>query len=240
MHNRSRFCSVAFAVLSVLAVALGSAKAQEIKTEVLVPTGSRGAAVILLSSGSGPAVHMPFAKLLGAAGYYVVVADGRDFLVPLGAGDLRGANGAAELKRVIATTQTAPQALSGKVAVVGFALGGAASLKHAAPADESVAAVVAFYPNLKPLGSDIKGLAAQFKTPILVLLGEKDTICCFAGSTQELLNAPKAVPFEVGSYPTAGHAFDIASSPGYVSADASDAVNRALQFLNRVHPPRGK
>lgn len=242
MRKLTRPVAIALAVVSscLLSIATGNAVAQEAKTEVLVPGGDRGAIVVVLSSSSGPAVHQPFARALAAAGYYVVLADGRDFLVALGAGDLRGMHGAVELDRVIAAAQTAPQAIPGKVAVVGFALGGAAALKHAAPLDRSVAAIVAFYPNLKPLGSDLAGLAEQIRVPVLVLAGEKDLTCCHAGTVQELAAAAKQAPFELKSYTASGHAFDIPTSPGHVAADADDATGRAMQFLKRWHPLEGR
>jgi dienelactone hydrolase len=227
-------------VTIALSLALPLARAQEIKTETFLPNGAKGAIVVVLSSVSGPNAHVAFARLLASTGYYVVLADGRDFIVPWGSGDLRGVNGAAELRRLIASAQSAPQAIPGKVAVVGFALGGAAALKHAAPVEESVSAVVAFYPILKLLGSDIRVLAPQLKSPVLLLVGEKDTWCCYTGSVQELVGAPKPAFFELGSYPSSGHAFDVANSPGYSSADASDAIGKAIAFLKRVHPAAGK
>lgn len=228
--------SVAAALLlSAFAAETG---AQDLKTEVLVPSGGRGAGVILLSSDAGPAAHLPFARQLAQTGYYVVLADGKDFLVPFDSGELRGLHGAANLKHIIASVQSAPQAMPGKVAVVGFALGGSASLKHAAPIEESVSAVVAFYPNLVLLGSDTAGLAAAFKAPVLILAGEKDR---YAGKAlRELTAAPKQAAFETISYAASGHAFDMPTSAGYVAADATDASDKAVLFLKRWHPAAGR
>jgi dienelactone hydrolase len=213
---------------------------QEVKTEVLAPSTGKGAIAVVLSSNAGPTAQRDFAQQLAAAGYYVVLADGRDFLIALGGGDFRGANGASELRRIISEAQSVPQAKPGPAAVVGFAIGGGAALKHAASSTEGVAAVVAIYPNLKPLGSDIPGLAAQFKTPVLVLAGDKDTVCCHAGTMQLLASTPKPIPFEFVSFPDSGHAFDVKTAPGYVAADAQAATRKVLEFMQRVHPPSGK
>ncbi len=240
MRNSARQVSTMLCVVSVLLLSMLTvqASAQEVKTEALVPSAGRGAVVIVLSSRSGPAAHLPFARLLAQTGYYVVLADGQDFLVPLDSGELRGLNGAANLKRIIASVQSEPQAMPGRVAVVGFALGGSASLKHAAPIEESVSAVVAFYPNLVLLGSDIAGLAAAFKAPVLVLAGAKDR---YAGKmAHDLAAAPKQAAFEMISYAASGHEFDLTTSAGYVAADAADASDKAVLFLKRLHPPAGK
>jgi dienelactone hydrolase len=231
-----------WSLLVVLASSLVgfSALGQEVKTETLVPSAGKGAIAVVLSSNAGPAAQRDFAQQLAAAGYYVVLADGRDFLIALGAGDFRGANGASELRRIIAEAQSASQARPGQAAVVGFAIGGGATLKHAASSTEGVAAAVAIYPNLKPLGSDIPGLAAQFKVPVLVLAGDKDTVCCHAGTMQLLASTPKPTSFDFVSFPDSGHAFDVKTAPGYVAADAQAATKRAIEFLQRLHPPAGK
>jgi len=229
--------SMHFQVALLCCIFTAHAVGQEAKTEVLSPSSGKGAIAVVLSSNAGPSAHRAFAQQLASAGYYVVLADGRDFLIALGSGDFRGANGASELRRIISDAQTAAQARPGKAAVVGFAIGGGAALKHAATAPDIVAATVVMYPNLKPLGSDIAGLAAQLRTPALVLAGEKDTVCCHAGSMQAFAAAPKAAPFEFTSFPGSGHAFDVQGTDTYVAADAQAAGKQAIEFLNRLHPP---
>lgn len=221
----------------VSSVAVIGARGQQIKTEVLLPEVGKGPIAVVLSNNAGPSAQRDFAQQLAAAGYYVVLADGRDFLIALGGGDFRGANGANELRRIIAEAQTAQHARPGKAAVVGFAIGGGAVLKHAAPSSDDVAAAIAIYPNLKPLGSDIAGLAAQFKVPVLVLAAEKDSVCCYAGTMQLLASSPKIAPFEFTSYPDSGHAFDVKATPAHVAADAQAATRKAIEFLQRFHPP---
>ncbi|MCL4744465.1 MAG: dienelactone hydrolase family protein [Burkholderiaceae bacterium] len=233
-------CSLQVALALSFAAFSPGAMGQQVKTEVLVPNTGKGAIAVVLSSNFGPSAQRDFAQQLAAAGYYVVLADGRDFLIALGGGDFRGANGASELRRIVSDAQSAAQARPGKAAVVGFAIGGGAALKHAASTPDDIAAAVVLYPNLKPLGSDVPGLAAQFRVPVLVLAAERDAVCCHAGTMQLLASTPKQAPFEFVSFPDSGHAFDVKATPGYMLADAQAATKKAIEFLLRVHPPAGQ
>jgi dienelactone hydrolase len=153
-------------------------------------------------------------------------------------------SGPENLQSVIADSQSAPQAVPGKVALVGFSLGGLGVLLHGAPLKDQVSAVVAYYPGITMLGSDMTPLAASLQTPVLLLAGEQDRYydCCLIESMRALAAAPKTVPFELVEYPNAGHAFNLTGSSSftYCAEEAADAWARTVSFLKRLHPPGGK
>lgn len=104
---------------SVHSDASGEAPAQT----AYVPASGKGPAVIVLSGASGPRFYEAFAAALAKEGFYAVLLDGNDVS--------RDAQGAARLRSAIERAQSAPHVVPGKVAVVGFSLGGGAALVHA-------------------------------------------------------------------------------------------------------------
>jgi dienelactone hydrolase len=100
------------------------------------PRNGKGRVVVVVSGQTGPGNYVPYAKDLAEKGYYAVLVDGNDFWI-------KGGGGEALLKGVITRAQQSPHALPGKVAVIGFSLGGASSLTYAARMEELVSAVVA-------------------------------------------------------------------------------------------------
>jgi dipeptidyl aminopeptidase/acylaminoacyl peptidase len=219
-----------FSVLSVLFAALitGSAAAQpqEPKREIFPPALGKGAIVVVASGAGGTASFSEFSSKLSELGYYTVLVDGNDLIR------------AATLRTVIADSQSAPQAIPGKVALVGFSLGGVAVLLHGAPLKDQVSVVVAYYPAIDWVVSDITSLAAKLQTPVLLFAGEKDDFCKIE-STRALDAAPKAVPFELVVYPNAGHRF-ILKGFDYRAQDADDAWAKTAAFLKRLHPSGGQ
>ncbi|MCX5914823.1 MAG: dienelactone hydrolase family protein, partial [Deltaproteobacteria bacterium] len=157
--------------------------------------------------------------------------------------DIHDQSGATILRTVIVDSQSASQAIPGKVALVGLSKGGAGVLLHGAPLKDQVSAVVAYYPAITLLGSDMTPLAAKLQTPVLLLAGEQDRYmgCCLIESMRALAAAPKAVPFEQVVYPNASHGFNL-NDPRFVysAQDAADAWARTAAFLNRLHPPGGQ
>jgi dipeptidyl aminopeptidase/acylaminoacyl peptidase len=222
-----------FSALSVLFAALitGSAAAQpqELKRENFPPPLGKGAIVVVASGAGGTASFSEFSSKLSELGYYTVLVDGNDAIR------------AATLRTVIADSQSAPQAIPGKVALVGFSLGGVAVLLHSAPLKDQVSAVVAYYPAIDWFVSDITALAAKLQTPVLLFAGEKDQNmgCCKIESMRALDAAPKAVPFELIVYPNADHRFNLKGFE-YRAQDADDAWARTAAFLKRLHPSGGQ
>ena len=93
----------------------------------------------MISGQSGTPNYRKYSAQIASLGYYTVLVDGKDILT-------RQQDGAQNLKTVIARAQASPNAVPGKVAVVGFSQGGGGALAHATGLPELVSTVVAYYP----------------------------------------------------------------------------------------------
>jgi dienelactone hydrolase len=184
--------------------------------------------VIVLSGASGPRLYDPFSSALAKEGYYVVLIDGNEVA--------RGQRGEAQLQTAIKRAQNSPNAVAGKIGVVGFSLGGGAALSRAANMPESVAAVVAYYPSTSAYASNPADLARRFRVPVLLLAGEQDRYhdCCLIETARaiEAHAKQRQTNFTLVSYPTAGHGFNIAVA-AYRAQDDADAWNRTIEMLRR-------
>jgi hypothetical protein len=244
-YPRISSCCLLIYVLSVIFVLTlfggCSFESKGPKYEIFPPAGGKGAIVVVASGYSGPGLYRDFSSKLAGLGYYTVLMDGKDLFDPGSLGLI--VPGMENLQTVIAESKSSPQAIPGKVSLVGFSVGGAGVLSYGTKLKDQVSAVVAYYPAITTLGRDMKTLAAGFQTPVLVFAGEKDLYhnCCLIYTMRELANAPKTVPFELVEYPKAHHGFTIKSLPfAYRAEDASDSWARTVTFLNRLHPPGGK
>jgi dienelactone hydrolase len=200
------------------------------QTEYTPPSG-QGRAVIMLSGHSGPPLYVSYAQHLAAAGYYVVLLDGKDILN-------RDRQGDARLDLAIARVQASPHALPGKVAVIGFSQGGGGALDHAATKPKHVAVVVAYYPEtdfILPGFKDVKTFVRRFDVPIVVYAGVKDTYnaCCFIETARALQSYAQQLGklFELVEYPNAHHGFNLATQ-NFREADSADAWTRTLDTLH--------
>jgi carboxymethylenebutenolidase len=213
------------------------------KYEIFPPAEGKGAIVVVASGYSGPGLYRDFCSKLAEFGYYTVLMDGKDLIDPGRMGMI--VPGAENLQAVIASAKSSSHAIPGKVALVGFSIGGAGVLAHGATLKDQVSGVVAFYPAIATTGWNMTTFAARLQTPVILLAGEKDAYegCCWIETIRELAAAPKTVPFELVVYPEAGHCFNInIDIPifNYRPDDAADAWKRTVAFLDRLHPPRGK
>ena len=121
-----------------------------------------------------PATTHTLAKDFAEQGYYAVLVDGNDFWIKGGGGEIKGGGGEALLKGVITRSQQSPHALPGKVAVVGFSLGGASTLTYATRMPELVSAVVVCYPRTDYI-TNPDNFVSKIKVPTLMLAGGRDT-----------------------------------------------------------------
>jgi dienelactone hydrolase len=192
-----------------------------------IPPSGKGPAVVILSGATGPRLYDPFAAALAKEGYYVVLLDGNEVR--------RNAVGDANLRRAIARAQTAPNAIPGKVGVVGFSLGGGMALWRATDMPEAVAVVVVYYPSTSFV-SDARDLARRFRVPVLMLAGEQDRYnnCCLIETARAIEAAAKErqARFTLVSYPIAEHGFNLAV-PAYRAQDDADAWRRTLEILRQ-------
>ena len=226
-------------LLAALVATNAWAQMATVRPEVFPPSQGRGPVVVVVSGATGTAYYRGTATKLAALGYHAVLIEGGSIYKRF---PPAGFDGEAALKAVIDEAVTAPQALPGKAALLGFSLGGAAVLVHGGPMKDRVSAVVAYYPAVTPLGPELGTLAARLQVPVLLIAGEQDRYvdCCLIESMRTLAAAPKAVPFEFVSYPNANHGFNLEENQfGFDAAATADAWARTAAFLRRVHPPVG-
>jgi dienelactone hydrolase len=201
------------------------------QTAYLPPKG-KGPAVVVLSGATGPRLYDPFSSALAKEGYYVVLLDGNDVA--------RGQRGETELRTAIRRAQNAPNAIAGKVGIVGFSLGGGTALSRAVNISETVAVVVAYYPSTSTYVSNPQDLVRRFRVPILMLAGEQDRYhdCCLIKTARAIEEAAKQrqVDFALISYPSADHGFNIAV-PAYRAQDDRDAWTKTVEMLRRYLGP---
>ncbi len=223
-------CRIGFRAALLQALALASAGCAPVP-KALPPPAGRGPVAIVLSGMTGPSSYRDAASRLTRLGYYTVLLDGNDL-------DPRSSEGAARLREEIARAQGAPEALPGKVVVVGFSMGGGAALAHAAQMGDLVAAVVAYFPYVGFLHEEqVPSFASRLQVPVLVLAGEEDTYlnCCRAEAQRALAAAARGQgkQYELVVYPGAGHRFDVFGP----SSARADAERRTDEMLRRHRPP---
>ena len=194
------------------------------------PPKGKGRVVVVVSGRSGPGNYAYVAEDLAEQGYYTVLVDGNDF--PF----IKRAGGEALLRGVITRSQQSPHALPGKVAVVGFSLGGGFTLTNATRMPELVCAVVVYYPLTSHI-TNPDNFVSKITVPTLMFAGGRDTHknCCLIETARKLADAAKKsegkVMLEVFEYPYAKHGFIIKSTKAWLPTDAADAFGRALSHL---------
>ena len=202
--------------------------------QTMHPPAQPGPIVILISGASGPNNYQTIAGDVSRLGYYAVLLDGNDILT-------RQQDGAGNLRKAIERAQKAPLAIPGKVAVIGFSLGGGGALAFAANMPELVTMVVTYYPTTAFV-KDAGVLANRFKVPVLVLAGGRDTYrnCCLIESMRAMEAAAKQLgaKFELVVYADGQHGFNIPGNPGYWREYDSDAWRRTVEMLKAQHPPK--
>jgi dienelactone hydrolase len=197
------------------------------------PPSGRGPVVILMSGMSGPNAYRTYAAEVAQLGYYAVLLDSKNLIIA------KVLDGEANLRRTIEQAKRQENALPGKVAVIGFSKGGAGALGLAAGMPDLVSAIIAYYPRTDHI-KDMRSFVADFKVPVLVLAGEKDTWgdCCLIETMRAMEREAKEAgkPFELVVYPNAKHSFNLAFN--YRAEDSADAWQRTIKMLDRYHPIR--
>ena len=195
------------------------------------PVKGKGRVVVVVSGQTGPGNYAYIAKDFAEQGYYAVLVDGNDYWI-------KGGGGEALLKGVITRSQKSPHALPGKVAVVGFSLGGASSLTYATRMPDLVSAVVVYYPATYYI-TNPDNYVAKIKVPTLMFAGVNDTYknCCRIETARQLADAAKKsegkAMLEVIEYPNAEHGFTIKSIRAWSPTYAADAFRRTLSHLRQ-------
>ncbi|MBN9404074.1 MAG: dienelactone hydrolase family protein [Burkholderiales bacterium] len=177
--------AVALAAAALAAQAQDAAPPQE----VFAPASGPGHVVIVISGQTGMPNYTATAQQLADAGFFTVLVDGNDFWIK----DTHRAWNM--LKDVIARAQASPQALPGKVGVVGYSLGGGVAMSYAAKMPQAVAIVVAGYPLTSYIKDPVE-YVGRIKVPIQMFAGTADTYknCCLIETARKLAEAAKAAP----------------------------------------------
>ncbi|MFH1154481.1 MAG: dienelactone hydrolase family protein [Pseudomonadota bacterium] len=202
-------------------------------------SGKPGPVIIAISGHTGPTSYQAYAAELAKLGYYVVLVDGKDILNP-------ERTGPANLSKAIVRAQNAPNAVRGKVAVIGFSQGGGGALYNAASMPDAVSMVVAYYPATRTWAKNISLLVKRFRVPVLVMAGGKDhhNDCCVIESMRAMETVAKAsgMKFELVVYPEANHGFNLETgasgepTKAYRPIDALDAWSRTVEMLKHYQP----
>jgi dienelactone hydrolase len=196
-----------------------------------VPPQGKGRVVVVVSGVTGPGNYTEVAKELAAQGYYAILVDGNDIFVK---------GGEVRLRAVLERGLKSPHALPGKAAVVGFSLGGGATIAYATRMPDLVSAAVASYPYTVFI-TDPHGFVARIKVPLLMFAGWQDTYkgCCTIEMARKLVEEAKQVGgdpmIELVEYRNAGHGWNIRSSKEWRSDVAADSSRRTVEFLQK-HP----
>jgi dienelactone hydrolase len=213
-----RRLAVSIGIFTCLTVASAANAQQEFP-----PPQGKGRVVVVASGMSGPEHYVPVCKELAQLGYDVVLFDGNP---------MEGTHGAA-LKTAIEQAVQMPHALPGKVAVVGFSLGGVIALAFGPRWPDLVVGVVVWYPATTAI-NDVPGFVASLKVPVLMFAGEKDTYrnCCLIAKAHSLADAATAggKPFELITYPKTDHDF-VKGGSHYDAKVYSDAFQRTAAKL---------
>lgn len=188
------------------------------------PPQGKGRIVVLASGMSGPEHYVQAAQAIAALGYDVVLFDGND---------MEGTHGAGVVS-AIQEAQAAPHGLPGKVALVGFSLGGGMVLYYGTQHPDLAAGAVVWYPATIFI-KDEPGFASRLGMPVVMFAGGADTFrggCCLAQNGQELADAAKAAgkPFDLTIYPNADHDF-VLGGGHYDPAAYQDALSRTAAAL---------
>ena len=141
-----------------------------------------------------------------------------------------------QVKADIQTAIGMPHAMPGKVALVGFSLGGGEEMFYGTGpmSAEQVAVGIFWYP-ANAFIKDLNGFANRLSMPVFVFAGGKDHFrngCCTAAHDGELQDASKAANkmFNLVVYPDADHDF-VKGGDHYNGKDYSDALMHTADIL---------
>ena len=218
MMNLPRLAAIVAAAAFLFAVP--AARAQQ---EFPPPQGM-GRLVVIASGLSGPGQYKEVSSEIASLGYDVVLFDGNAEENTQGKG----------VKRDIDKARTMPHALPGKVALVGFSLGGGMDLFYGTQLADDVAGVVVWFP-ANSFIKDVPGFANRLQVPLVVFAGGKDHFrdnCCAADKDTTLQAAAKSASksFELTIYPDAKHDFN-KGGDNYNPKDYADAMQHTADAL---------
>jgi dienelactone hydrolase len=188
------------------------------------PPQGKGRIVMMASGMSGPDHYTQVAKDIAALGYDVVLFDGNA---------MEGTHGAGVVSAMQEAAQ-APHGLPGKMALVGFSLGGGMVLYYGAQHSDVAAGAVVWYP-ANAFIKDAPGFAGRLAMPLVMFAGEADHYrdgCCTADKDRELAAAAIAAgkSVELTTYPGADHDF-VKGGAHYQPKAYADALQKTATAL---------
>lgn len=170
------------------------------------PLSGQGPVVLMISGRTGPALYAEFARRLAETGYYVLLYDGNDF--PFNQTE----DCQAKIHAIIKNETLSSQRPVGKVAVIGYSMGGAVALACAAGMPEEIAGIIAYYPATRFIAHH-DACVERFRVPVVVLQGAEDHYfdCCKVETIRDMQKAArkKGRDIELIVYPYAGHGFNL-------------------------------
>jgi dienelactone hydrolase len=219
-----------FRTASVLVVAvtiaLSAAQTASAQKEFPPPQG-KGRIVLVASGMSGPAHYEAVSKEIAALGYDVMLFDGNA---------MENTNGEG-VRTAVDQAMQAPHGLPGKIAIVGFSLGGGMALYYGVQLPDKVAGVIAWYP-ANAFIKNVPGWVDKVKVPVLMFAGEKDNFrdgCCTAAKAHILEDAAKSGSnkVELFTYPKTDHDF-VKDGAHYNASAYADAFQRTSARLKEL------
>jgi dienelactone hydrolase len=217
--TKSSFHLIGAAAALLVSLACVSLRAQE----VITPPQGKGHVVVFLSGMAGPKHDKALAEAIASLGYVVVVYDGRH---------MEGGFG-QKLRTAIQNAQQAPNALPGKVALVGVSLGGGFALAFGSRWPDLVAVDILWYP-ATGFVKRMPGFVQRITVPVLMFAGEADHYqdCCLIATARTMAAHATAagVPFELVTYPGADHDF-IKGGSNYNPSAYNDALDHTSARL---------
>jgi len=191
------------------------------------PPQGKGRIVLVASGMSGPAHYEVVSKEIAALGYDVMLFDGNA---------MENTNGEG-LRTAVDQAMQAPHGLPGKIAIVGFSLGGGMALYYGVQMPEKVVGVIAWYP-ANAFIKNVPGWVTKVKVPVLMFAGEKDNFrdgCCTAAKAHVLDDAAKTggISVELITYPKTDHDF-VKDGAHYNASAYSDAFQRTSAKLKEL------
>jgi dienelactone hydrolase len=188
------------------------------------PPQGMGRLVVVASGLSGPGQYKEVSADIAKLGYDVVLFDGNGEEHTEGKG----------VKRDIDKARTMLHALPGKVALVGFSLGGGMDLYYGTQLADDVAGIVVWFP-ANAFIKDVPGFVNRLQVPLVVFAGGKDHFrdnCCTADKDSTLQQAAKSAgkPFDLTVYPDANHDFSKGGN-NYNAKDYADALQHTADAL---------
>jgi dienelactone hydrolase len=194
------------------------------------PPAGKGRAVLVLSGIDGTSPYRDYAEKIAKLGYYAVLINGKEILAEDGQGGER-------LRTAIAKAQGSPSVLPGKIAVIGFSLGGGGALDYAERQPDKVAVVIAYYPFTGFIArtTDMKAFVGNFQVPLVAFAGGKDAYnnCCLLETIRSMETIAKGLnkPMDLVVYPDAEHNFIKGAT--YRADDTDNAWRRTADTLHR-------